>query len=94
MAGKGILLNNDNDLNVLNGALLVNDSLMQEVGLIIQMHQGGQKAVPLLGPNLIQLKKINVSRFSMEQRLRIHLAIDKKNYKEVKKQIEALLTTI
>lgn len=92
MAGKGILLDNDNDLKVLNGRMVVGDTLMQEVGIIVQMQQGHLKSVPLLGPNLIQLKKTNLSRFDMEQRLRVHLAIDKKDYKQVKRQLEILLT--
>jgi hypothetical protein len=88
MAGKGILLDDNNDLKVLNGQLVVGDSVMQEVGIIIQMQTGHLKSAPLLGPNLIQLKKTNLSRFDIDQRLRIHLAMDKKDYKALKRQIE------
>lgn len=88
MAGKGILLDNDNDLKVLNGTLAISDSLMQEVSIILQLRQGNLKTVPLLGPDLIQLKKTNLSKFDIEQRLRVHLALDKKEYKQVKQQLQ------
>ncbi|HCY81547.1 MAG TPA: hypothetical protein DHV22_08085 [Xanthomarina gelatinilytica] len=91
MAGIGILLDEDNDLNIINGHLAIGHTTMQEVGLIIQMQQGEQKKVPVLGPNIIQLKKTNVSKFDIVQRLRVHLAIDKKDYKEIKQQIKEIL---
>jgi len=91
MAGKGILLDENNDMKITNSSLALGDTTMQEVGIIIQMQQGDQKAIPILGPNLIQLKKVNASRFDIEQRVRIHLALDKKKYAEIKKQIVTLL---
>lgn len=89
MAGKGILLDNDNGLKVLNGSLVVGETIMQEVGVIVQMSQGTLKSMPLLGPDLIQLKKTNASRFDINQRLRVHLAMDRKNYKQIKEQLRS-----
>lgn len=93
MAGKGILLDDDNGLKVLNGSLVVGHTIMQEAGLIVQMQQGNLKSVPLLGPDLVQQKKTNSSRFNVEQRLRVHLAMDKKDYKQIKEQLEISFNT-
>lgn len=91
MAGKGILLDDNNDLKIVGKRMVVGDSTMQEVGVILQMNQGELKSVPMLGPNLAQLKKTNASRFDLEQRMRVHLAIDGKDYQEIKQQLKTTL---
>ena len=88
MAGKGILLNGDNDLLIQNGSMTIGDSEMQEVAVILGLNQGELKFKPTLGPNLIQLVKANTSRFDIEQRVRVHLAIDRKDYNAVKNKIQ------
>lgn len=93
MAGKGILLDNGNDLKIIGGHMVIGDSVMQETALIIGMNQGELKSEPLLGPNLVQLKKTNVSRFEMEKRLRVHLAIDGKDWNTLKSEVMQTLTT-
>jgi len=91
MAGRGILLDDDNDLKIVGKRMLIGESTMQEVGVILQMNQGELKTVPMLGPNLVQLKKTNASRFDIEQRMRINLAMDRKDYQEIKEQVKATL---
>lgn len=84
---RGVLLDENNDLQAVNGTLVMGNTQMQEVGLILQLQQGGQKFEPTLGPNLIQLKKTNAPRFDMEQRARIHLAKDRIDYDNIKQQL-------
>lgn len=87
MAGKGILLDQDNDIDIVNGSMVVGESEMQEVAVILQLTQGELKFKPTIGPNLIQLKKTNASRFDIIKRTRIHLAIDGKDYDSIKNKI-------
>lgn len=89
--GKGILLDDDNDLLVLNGSLVIGETEMQETALIIQLSQGECKHDPILGPDLIQLKKSNASKFDIEKRLRIHLARDGKDYGAIKESLKTNL---
>lgn len=91
MAGKGILLDKNNDLMVQNGSMIIADSVMQEVALILQINQGEQKFMPLLGPNLIQEKLTNLSRFEIEQRVKVHLELDNKDYNQLKKEIQTYI---
>lgn len=88
MAGKGILLTAENNLLIISRRLIVGDSKMQEVALILQMNQGEQKFEPVLGANLIQYSKTKVKNFDIESRVKIHLALDDKQYDQIKQQIK------
>ncbi|EEI90199.1 hypothetical protein HMPREF0765_4150 [Sphingobacterium spiritivorum ATCC 33300] len=88
MAGKGILLTAENNLLIISRRLVVGDSRMQEVALILQMNQGEQKFEPVLGANLIQYSKTKVKNFDIESRVKIHLALDDKQYDQIKQQIK------
>ncbi len=85
---KDILLNQDNDIDIINGDLVVGQSTLQEIALIVTLRTGQLKSDPILGPNLIQLLKSKANSTEVEQRLRVHLARDGKDYNEVKKYIE------
>ena len=87
MAGKGILLDENGGLLVRNKTLFVGNSELQEVAIILQMNQGESKFDPLIGPGLIQETKINKSRVNIERRVRTHLALDNKDYDEIKDKI-------
>lgn len=91
MAGKGILMGNDGDLIVSNGSLAIGDSTMQEVAVILQMNQGEQKFMPMLGANIVQLSKAKVSRFDIEKRTKIALALDGKDYDLLKEEIQTYI---
>jgi len=88
MAGKGILLDEDLNILVSNKSVVIGDSQMQEVAIIIGLNQGDQKFAPVLGPNLIQLKKSGKSRFDIAQRVRVHLAKDGKDYQQIKNKLK------
>lgn len=88
---KGILLGADDDLLISNGALQVGDTEIQETAIIIAMNQGEQKFNPVLGPNIVQLIKTRAQRFDIEQRVRIHLAKDGKDYNAIKHKLQTLL---
>ena len=85
---KDILLNSENDIDIVNGDLVIGESLLQEVAIITQLNSGELKSDPVLGPNLIQFNKSNAKRTEIDQRLRVHLARDGKDFNEIKKYIE------
>ncbi len=87
MAGKGILLDDNYEVLITNKSMVVGSSVMQEVAVILSMNQGDQKFNPVLGPNLIQLKKSKASKFDIQQRVRVHLAKDGKDYAQIKDNI-------
>lgn len=84
---KDILLNQENDIDIVSGDFFIGESLLQEVAIITNLKSGELKSDPILGPNIIQLLKSNVKQNEIEQRLRIHLSRDGKDYNEIKKYI-------
>lgn len=88
MAGKGILIGDDGDVRIQNNSLVIGDSVLQETMLILGMNQGEHKFEPLLGPNLIQLIKSKGNRFDYERRVKIALALDNKDYQQIKHLIK------
>lgn len=93
MAGKGILLDKDGDLLIQNKSLVVGDSILQEVAIILQSNQGDSKFDPLLGANLTNLVKRRISKFTLIERVKIQLALDNKDYENVKHLIETKVKT-
>jgi hypothetical protein len=71
-----ILLDDDYDLLIANGDLDVEDSLNQEVAVILSLNQGQLKQHPLIGPNLTAHLKGDV--LAVQRKLKMHLAHDNK----------------
>lgn len=84
---KDILLD-DNDLKLLNGDFDSGESEMQEVALILQSVQGEWKEHPIMGPNLYQYIKAKTDKIAIERQMRIHLALDNKDYDGLKTKID------
>ena len=82
-----IMLDNNDDMQIANGDFVIGESMLQEVGIIIRLNSGELKSDPVLGPNLIQLTNSNADLQEFEERLRLHLQRDNKNYEDVKKLI-------
>lgn len=85
---KDILLDEYNDLKLLNGDFDSGESEMQEVALILQSVQGEWKEHPIMGPNLYQYIKAKTDKIAIERQMRIHLALDNKDYDELKTKID------
>ena len=90
MAGKGILLDENNDLLIVGKQMVIGDSQMQEVAIILEMNQGALKSKPILGADLIQLLKANASKVDVQRRVRIHLEKDGKDYNAIKNKIKTI----
>lgn len=85
---QDILLDENDDINLLNGDFDIGESEMQEVGIILRLRQGELKSDPVLGANLQHFMKGKYDRIAIEKRLKLHLGRDGKNYDEIKKKIE------
>lgn len=79
-----ILLDNDDDLLVLDGDLVLGDTLTQDVGIILRLNQGDLKSDPLLGPGLIRMINGSANPIGLQKLVRLHLARDGKNYDNIK----------
>ena len=85
---KDILLDKENGIKILQGDFDVGESEIQEVGLILVSTQGEWKLSPILGPNLYRYIKSKASKTEIDSQVRIHLAIDNKDYKSLKNKIQ------
>jgi hypothetical protein len=79
-----ILLNENDDLNIIDGDFVIGESVLQEVGIILRLNSGDLKSDPMLAPNLIQLVNSKEDSQEFERRVRINLQRDNKNYNEIK----------
>jgi hypothetical protein len=82
-----LMLDDLHDLIIANGDFVIGENILQEVGIIIRLNSGDLKSDPVLGPNLIQLINSKEDPQEFEERVRIHLARDNKNYEDIKKLI-------
>jgi hypothetical protein len=84
---KDILLDDTDDIAIINGDFFVDESTLQEVGIILRLNSGELKSDPVLAPNLIQLVKADANDQEFEERVRLFLKRDNKNYDDIKKLI-------
>lgn len=82
-----ILLDANDDLVIVDGDFVIGESLLQEVGIILRLNSGDLKSDPVLAPNLIQLVNSKENSQEFEDRVRIHLKRDNKNYNEIKDKL-------
>lgn len=82
-----ILLDENDDLVIVDGDFVTDESVLQEVGIILRLNSGDLKSDPVLAPNLIQLVNSKENSQEFEDRVRIHLKRDNKNYNEIKELI-------
>lgn len=74
----------DYDLEILGGDLRLGETTLQEVDNILISMQGNFKSAPLIGPNFQQLLNSAVSDREIKRRTKIQLALDNKNYDDIK----------
>ena len=82
-----ILLDDSDDLNIVNGDFVIGESTLQEVGIILRLNSGELRNDPVLAPNLIQLVNSASKDKEFEERVRLFLRRDNKNYEDIKKLI-------
>ena len=85
---KDILVDEHNDLEIIAGDFSTGDSLLQEVGFILQSQQGNWKSDPLVGANMVELIKGKHNRTAVEKRIKIQLERDGKDYDAIKKLLK------
>lgn len=77
----------DYDLEMLGGDFKLGETTLQEVDNILISMQGNFKSAPLIGPNFQQLLNSSVSEREIKRRTKIQLALDNKDYDEIKSLI-------
>lgn len=82
---KGVLYNEDGDLQVENGSLKLGQTTIQEVAIIIGMNPGELKRDPVLGPALVTRIRGSLKQSEIQQIVRLHLQRDGKRYEDVSK---------
>jgi hypothetical protein len=85
-----ILLDADDDLDIVDGDFAIGESLLQEVGIILRLNSGDLKSDPVLASNLVQLINGKADSQEFEDRTRLFLARDGKNYNEIKQYINQI----
>ena len=78
------MLDENFDLDIQSGDFVIDESILQEVGIIIELTSGRLKSDPVLAPNLVQLVKGKKDEQKVEERLRINLKRDNKDYKQIR----------
>jgi hypothetical protein len=73
---KGFLLNNQDDLLIENGDLVIGDSEEQEIGLILRTNMGDWRGAPLTGFNLMRHMRSNVDAETFTRNLDTQLLQD------------------
>lgn len=89
-----ILLDDDNDLKIVGGDFVINESEMQDVGIILQMNPGELKSDPILGVGMIRRVKSGVTKEDLEVDVKLHLKRDGKDYNTIKRKIKYNLNSI
>jgi len=85
--GTDIVLDENDNLTIANGDFVIDESVLQEVGIILRLNSGELKSDPVLAPNLIQLVNSASNNQEFEERVRLFLKRDNKNYDDIKKLI-------
>lgn len=81
------LLNEDYDLEIINGDFVISESEMQEVSIILQKSQGELKSDPLIGANLTKMIRSGYNQQKIEQEIDIQMQLDDKNFDDIKRKI-------
>jgi hypothetical protein len=79
-----IVLDSNNDLQVVAGDFVIGESLLQEVGIILQMSQGELKSDPLIGANLTTMIRGVQNSEKIKRHVETQMELDDKSYDEIK----------
>ena len=79
-----IVLDSNNDLQIVAGDFVIGESLLQEVGIILQMSQGELKSDPLIGANLTTMIRGVQNSEKIKRHVETQMELDDKSYDEIK----------
>lgn len=85
---KDFLLDENNELEIINGDFSIGDSELQEVSIIFQLRQGELKSDPVLGANLQHFMKGEYDRIAIEKKAKINLERDGKRYEDIMRKVK------
>ncbi|MCO5230138.1 MAG: hypothetical protein M9958_03180 [Chitinophagales bacterium] len=88
---KDIVLTQEYDITLLGGDFRIDENTLQDVDNILVSAQGNFKNEPLIGANLVYLINRRVTPRVLQDIVRIQLAIDDKEYDDIKEAIHIQL---
>lgn len=84
---KDILLTVDNDLKIAAGDFVLDESELQEVGIILQMSQAELKSDPFIGANLTTMVRDVTNKEKIKRHIQTQLELDEKDYDAIKEHL-------
>jgi hypothetical protein len=81
---KDIITDNDSDLNISNGDLLISESDSQHIDHILTANKGHFKQSPLIGAGIIEFINNSASEQEIRQRIKLQLESDGFSVRQVK----------
>lgn len=91
---KDFLIQDDGDLLIKDGDLVVGPSIEQEIIWILQMEKGHLKSSPSIGASLTRhTRGVGSKREEIEKSIRLNLEADGKNYSQMQKLIKLKTTS-
>lgn len=85
--GRDLKLTVDNDLIIANGDFLIDESELQEVGIILQMSQAELKSDPFIGANLTTMVRDVTNQEKIKRHIQTQLELDEKDYDAIKEHL-------
>lgn len=74
--------------------LVVDDTLIQDTGIVLEMNQGELKEDPILGPNLLCYLRSKADKSRIQKQIQVHLSRAGIDYSQVEEQLKLNLKTI
>jgi hypothetical protein len=81
---KDIITDNDSDLNISNGDLLISESDSQHIDHILTANKGHFKQNPLIGAGIIEFINNSASEQEIRQRIKLQLESDGFSVRQIK----------
>lgn len=88
---RGILLDDDNDLKIENGAMKIGERKMQDAFMVLSMNQGDLKEDPLAGVNLVRMIRGRENKEKIRKTIEIGLERVGIRFDEIKSEFETII---
>lgn len=92
MAERDYILDDDGDLEVVNGDFVFGDSQTDDVDILLRLNQGELKYDALCGTNMARRIRGNESPDAIIRALRLQLERDGKNFQDIKDYLKTRIS--
>jgi hypothetical protein len=88
---KGILLDENNDLMVRNGTLVIDERTMQDVYIVLRANQGDIKEDPIAGANLLRNLKSKADKSKIQGEIKTALRRIGIEFDSVQQEVQEMI---